>query len=166
MPLAVDTSQGKRMFFYDRSTYHENLAKNNLAPVKLSQFAQPISFFYTRNCLSANNVINKVNAPLAEPNTFTLDLIKFLGSKFDIYAYERNPESNKKEERYIVDVVCQAKSKDDWMSFSKVLKASPLGADCLYFESTNEIVIRGVNMDAAKAYDFIRECCRSVTHKT
>jgi hypothetical protein len=155
MPFAIDTSQGIRLFTYDKNKYYQSL--NNPTPVKFSAFAQPISFFYIRKQLAMNNVISGINLPLFEPNTFTLALIKLIGDQFIIEAYERKPESNIQDERYIIDVVCKAKSKGAWNTLVAQLKTSQLHNHCLYYTETDEIIIRGVNVNTNLAYDFIQK---------
>lgn len=153
MPLAPSKFSSKA-FFFSKVSYEK--AKQDCSPICQSLMAPAVSFFWIRKKLSENNVIDSINQPLSYLNSFAIYLKNIFPSDVKFEIYERDPEAKNINERYIYDVVCQTDSRESWGRCCEKLKESSINQFCKYYESTQEIIICGVNVNAVEMHKFVR----------
>ena len=156
MPLTFVSPAGKQAFTYSREQYVQNFARK--FPVILASNQQMVSFYWLREHLANNNVIDSRHSPLAEDTTATLSL-KNLFPEAEVKAFYRSPESENPEEQHIIDVVCTFSSSERYKSAKTIFNESCLSTFSLAqaIAPTQEIIIYGVNLNTDAIKQFISQ---------
>ena len=166
MPLTFASPASKQAFTYSREQYFQNFPKK--FPVILASNQQMVSFYWLREHLANNNVIDTSHLPLAYDTTATL-ILKDLFPDAKVKAFRRSPESKNPEEHHIIDVVCTFPSLEQYKKALQIFSESCLRTFSLAkaIAPTQEIIVYGVNLNTDAMKQFIskitkqNECGRS-----
>lgn len=126
-------------------------------PVAVFPGSYPQSNYFLRKQLVAANAINGEYS-LLSPNTATLQLRTALADCANsIELFYTNPQAADNDpDLDIVDIVITAKSNADWKYLYHLIKPQ-VGDFCNFFEYTNEVLIKGVNMHTQRLHQFIQQ---------